>query len=310
MNYEVTARKLKARNVVVLNGLTLGEKVDSPDATTLPVRLAIALLKDRNGRIEVDVPIEGNLDDPQFHYGKVVTRVIVNLITKMVTSPFAALGALFGGKGEEVGYQDFAPGSASPQAAGDEKLQALIHGLEERPGLQLEIEGSFDPAADREALRRQKLEQDMRRKKWAALRESEQARTSPDQLSLAPDEYNAYLRAAFNAVAGAGISTNAPTTAPRPPERSVAARKASDKGATGLVKPPSTEVTTPASAMERQVLDSFQVSEEELQRLAKERARQVEQKIVGSGKVEPARVTIADPATSTNRATRVFFHLQ
>ena len=102
IQYEVSQRKLNAKNIVVLDQFTLGERVDSPDAVKLPIRLAIALLKDRNGRIELDVPIEGNLDDPQFHFGKVIFHVLGNIITKMVTSPFAALGAVFGAKGGEV----------------------------------------------------------------------------------------------------------------------------------------------------------------------------------------------------------------
>jgi len=312
VNYEISQRQVKAKNLLVLNQFTLGEKVDSPDATSLPVRLAIALLKDRNGKIEINVPIEGNLDDPQFHYGKVVSRVFVNLITKMVTSPFAALGALFGGKGEEVSYQDFAPGSVEPQAAGAEKLQALIHGLEERPGLQLEIEGSSEPAADREALRRQKLMKDLRRKKWAALRESEQAKITPDQVPLAPDEYDSYVRAAFNAVAPSLPRESPPSTSIKPssPRAAATSKKAVDKGATALVKQPSLESTTGLSQMERAVLDRFEVSDEELNRLAQERARQIQQRIVESGKVDAARITLADVAGSTNHATRVFFHLQ
>ena len=315
VNYEVSERNLKAKNLVVLNQFTLGEKVESPDATTLPVRLAVALLKDRNGRIEIDVPIEGNLDDPQFHYGKVITHVIVNLITKMVTSPFAVLGALFGGKGEEVSYQDFAPGSAEMLPAGQEKLQGLIHGLQERPGLELQVEGAYDPTADRDALRKQKFENDIRRRKWAALRESEQSKMSADQLPLAPDEYNSYLRVAYNAIVRSEAGSDQPSTTPAkaPPRASRSAKgsnppsKPSDKGATALVKQPTVESNTAFTEMERAVLETMPVSEDDLKRLALERAKQVRAKIIES--IEPERVVLAD-ALSTNQATRVFFHLQ
>ena len=110
--YELVGKKLQSKNVITLDQFTFGEKVDSPDATHLPVRLGIAILKDREGKIVLDVPIEGSLDDPKFRIGKVVWRAIVNILVKVATSPFSLLGALFGGGGEELGYQDFAAGSA------------------------------------------------------------------------------------------------------------------------------------------------------------------------------------------------------
>ena len=101
--YELVGKKLQSKNVITLDQFTFGEKVNSPDATHLPVRLAIAILKDREGKIVLDVPIEGSLDDPQFRIGKVVTRAILNILTKVATSPFSLVGALFGGGGEELG---------------------------------------------------------------------------------------------------------------------------------------------------------------------------------------------------------------
>ena len=115
--YHLYERKLKSANLIVLDRFTFGEKVNSPDATKLPVSLAIAILKDRDGKIKLDVPIEGSLDDPQFRLHKVIVSAIVNMLTKIATSPFSALGAVFGGRGEEIRYQDFAPGSAELQAA-------------------------------------------------------------------------------------------------------------------------------------------------------------------------------------------------
>ena len=162
MNYQMTDRKIKAQNVVMLDQFTLGDKVASPDATKLPVKLAVAILKDRNGRIELDVPIDGDLDDPKFRLSKVITHTIMNVITKIVTSPFAALGKLFGGKGEDVRFQEFDPGTAELTAASIDKLGAIVNALYERPGLELEIEGSIDPQSDRDVLRHQKLEKELR----------------------------------------------------------------------------------------------------------------------------------------------------
>jgi Domain of Unknown Function (DUF748). len=320
VQYEVSQRKLNAKNVVVLDQFTLGERVDSPDAVKLPIRLAIALLKDRNGKIELDVPIEGNLDDPQFHFGKVIAHVLVNIITKMITSPFAALGAVFGGKGEEVSYQDFAPGSTELQQANLEKLDTLLHGLQERPGLQLEIEGSYDPVADLESLRRQKLAAKFRTQKWSILSKSEQARLKPEQVALSPDEYAVLVKSEYAAIQARAEKTGQPPT-PKPvpsteraPARQKPAPKASpsDKGATALVIAPVPESLTPTTQIEREVLETVNVSDNELNQLAAARAREVQQKILESGKIESSRVSLAKPETgsSTNQASRVYFHLQ
>jgi hypothetical protein len=319
VKYSVSQRNLKAQNMVVLDQFTLGEKVTSPDATKLPVRLAVALLKDRNGKIELDLPIEGNLDDPQFHYGRIIMHVLGNIMTKLVTSPFAVLGALFGGKGEEVSYQDFPPGSSDLQPANLEKLQALIHGLEERPGLQLEIEGCSDPGADREALRRKKLERQLCVQKWNSLRKSEQARISPDQITLTPEERTSLLQRLYSAV----ISTNAETggaanssaassrngSATRSREyASASSGPEVEKGATALFQ--NTKAPDrPVSEVETTVLASINVTDDELGDLALKRSRQVQQSILGSGKIESERVFLAE-AGATNKASRVYFHLR
>ena len=325
ISYTVSTNQLKAQNLLDLEHFTLGEKVDSPDATHLPVRLAVALLKDRNGKIELDVPIEGKLDDPEFHFGKVISRVLVNIITKLVTSPFAVLGAVFGGKGEEVSFQNFKPGSVELQAAQSDKLEALVNGLVERPGLQLEIEGGFDPVSDTEALRRQQLRREFARKKWASLRRSEQQQTSPEQTSLSDDEYQVYVQAAYRAMLQTNsvvAKANSPTaktqgevarpraerTTPTPTD------SAEVKGAAGLmVRPVSAPETTTTSEMERALLSAIAVSDDDLNQLAFERARRTQQKILESGKIEASRLSLktSQGADSTPRtAPRVYFHLQ
>lgn len=320
VQYEISNRKLNAKNVVTLDQLTLGEKVSSPEAVKLPIRLAIALLKDRNGKIELDVPIEGNLDDPQFHFGKVIVHVLMNIMTKMITSPFAALGAVFGGKGEEVSYQDFAPGSSELEQSNLEKLSTLLNGLQERPGLQLEIEGGFDPVADLEALRRQKLIAKFRRQKWAVLPKSEQARLKPEQVPFSTDEYAALLKSEYATIQARAEKSGQtlPTKTTRegqpaqPRTKPPSKVSPSEKGATALLNTPSAEPAAPVSEIEREVLETINVSQDELNQLAANRARQVQQKILDSGKIEASRISLANPAPgeSTNRTSRVYFHLQ
>ena len=149
--YHVENRKLRAEHNVVLDQLELGDKVASPDATKLPVKLAIALLKDSHGVINIDLPVTGDLDDPKFRLGPIIWKAFFNLITKIVTSPFKLLGSLFGG-GEEVKYVDFAPGNAAVDAATGERMRNLAKALTERPQLKIEIPISFVAALDRAAL--------------------------------------------------------------------------------------------------------------------------------------------------------------
>ena len=175
LDYNVVGPKLQAKNVITLDQFTFGEKVESPDATHLPVRLAIAILKDREGKIVLDVPVEGNLDDPKFHVGKVVTRAIMDILTKVATSPFSLIGAAFGGGGEELGYEDFVPGSAKLTSDDDQKLETLVKALYDRPALSLEISGSDDLVADKDGLQRVFLEERMQVRKWQSLHKSQQA---------------------------------------------------------------------------------------------------------------------------------------
>ncbi|MEB0165373.1 DUF748 domain-containing protein, partial [Glaciimonas sp. CA11.2] len=134
VNYKIEEQQLTAQNHVRIDQLTFGDKIDSPSATKLPVRLAVALLKDRNGQIDINLPISGSLSDPQFSVGGIILRVFINLIAKAVTSPFALLSSAFGG-GDELGYAEFKPGSAMLTAATTTKLNTLTKALLDRPAL-------------------------------------------------------------------------------------------------------------------------------------------------------------------------------
>jgi len=153
VKYHVENDKLVAENNIILDQFTFGEKVESPDATKLPVPAAVAILKDRNGVIDVNVPISGSLDDPEFRVTDAAVQAIGNLITRAVTAPFSVLGVSVGG-GAELAYVEFEPGSATLDADGIDKLRTLTKLLNERPNLKLDVMGRVEPAADREALER------------------------------------------------------------------------------------------------------------------------------------------------------------
>ena len=165
VSYHIEKGQLNANNSVNLDQLTFGERIDSPTATKLPLTLAIALLRDNEGRIAINLPISGTLSDPQFSVGGIIFKVLVNVITKAVTSPFSLLGSMFGG-GAELAYIEFQPGQSILAAAATEKLGNLAQALTQRSGLKLDIIGRVDPASDTEGVRRNLLDSQLREQKW------------------------------------------------------------------------------------------------------------------------------------------------
>lgn len=195
--YRLENRQLSATNRLVLDQLTFGERVESPSATSLPVMLAVALLKDRNGVIDIDLPIGGSLDDPQFSVGGLLVKVLVNLITKAVTAPFTLLANLVGGgSSAELSWVAFAPGQWSIGPDGEAKLKSLAKALAERPGLKLEVQGWADPQADGAALRRAALASRLR-----ALKRQEMAASGTlvtgAEVAVSAHEYTDLLARAY-----------------------------------------------------------------------------------------------------------------
>jgi hypothetical protein len=154
---------LEARNQVTLNQLTFGDPIASPDATKLPVRLAVALLKDRNGVIDINLPISGSLNDPQFSVGGIVVKLIGNLLLKAVTSPFSLIaGAAGGGSGPDLSAVEFRPGTTTMTDASAAGLDKVAKALADRPALQMTITGSADPQAEHDAWQRAQVEAQLR----------------------------------------------------------------------------------------------------------------------------------------------------
>lgn len=152
LRYVLRGRMLESENKIIMDQLILGDKVESADAMGLPLKLAVALLKDSKGVIDLDVPVKGSLDDPQFSVMPIVWKILKNLIVKAVTSPFKLLGALFGGEDQDLEYVNFQPGSSALSPVESAKLDSLARALLERPGLKLDIRGATVPALDKDSL--------------------------------------------------------------------------------------------------------------------------------------------------------------
>lgn len=320
LQYQIVGRKLDSKNVIVLDQFTFGRQVASPDATHLPVRLAIALLKDRNGKIVLDVPIQGSLDDPKFRISKVVQRTVVNILEKVATSPFSLLGAVFGGGGEELSYDEFTAGSADLTPDDLKKLGVLTNALYNRPGLQLEIAGSVDPVGDRDGLARIALDKQIRTQIWMKLRKTDQATNSVDQIIVPPDEREKWVNKFYRQAVADGritpelLATNqnladyAANVLPKNELKGGALlmaagkKKAADVYHTKLVPPPS-----PTEAV---LLATIPVNESDLQALAADRAKMVELYLLQSGKVASSRLFLKQGAAQTLRTDGSRVYLQ
>ena len=287
-HYAIDQRKLAATNKLVLDQLTFGEHVDSPTATKLPVRLAVALLKDRNGRIDLDLPIQGTLDDPKFSVWRIIVQIIGNLITKVVTAPFAVLGALAGGGGEQLAYVEFAPGHSDISAAAEAKLRSLAKALADRPALKLDATGRAVPDVDREGLKRAALERAMRVQKQKSLRAEESAPSAQDTMTIDVAEYPVLLKAVYRDT------------------------KLADKPRNLL----GMEKDIPPAEMEGLLLASYGADDGALRDLANRRAEAVKEWLVDQGEIPAERVFVVAPKLTGDgiedkgAATRVDFSIK
>ena len=270
VHYQVENRKLTAENRLVLDQLKFGPRVESPTATKLPVLLAVALLKNSRGVIDIKLPISGSLDDPKFSVGGIIIQVIVNLITKAVTAPFALLSAAFGG-GEELSTLAFAPGSATLLPEAQKRINTLGKALADRPALKLDVAGHSDPTTDAEALRQGALTRAMRTEKMKTLVAEGTAPASVDLIAIEPDERNRWLTAAYR-------------------ESSIPDRP---RNMIGMLK------DLPPAEMEGMLVANAKVDDEALRTLANERARTVKEALVAKG-IADDRVFLLAPRLGGN----------
>ncbi|WP_269078671.1 DUF748 domain-containing protein [Geobacter pickeringii] len=283
--YKIENRQLSSENKVFVDQLTFGDKVESDKATNLPVRLAVALLKDRKGEIHLDLPVTGRTDDPEFSVWRVVWQILKNLLVKAATSPFALMEAAFGGK-EDFSAIRFTPGSASLAPAEREKLAKLAQAIGERPSLKVDIKGYADRERDPEGYRAELLTRKMKAERFLEL--VKEKRTKPGEtaegVTIEPAEQSRLLKAVYKK-----------EKFPKP------------RNILGLVK------DLPDDEMRKLILANTVAGEKELRGLADERAATVKGFLVEQGKVEPARLFLKAedifkvPAREGTPASRVEF---
>jgi uncharacterized protein involved in outer membrane biogenesis len=288
VHYTIDNRKLAATNKLRLDQLTFGEHVDSATATKLPVLLAVSLLKDRNGVINLDLPIEGTLDDPQFSVWHLLVQIVKNLITKAITAPFALLGSIAGGGGEQLAYVEFAPGRAELSEASRTKLATLAKALSDRPGLKIDASGRAVGDVDRDGLKHAMLDRAVRAQKAKVLAADGESAPAPDTLTIEPAEYPKLVSAVYR-----------DTDLPNKPRNFL-----------GIAK------TLPTAEMEALLLASYRVDDAALTALASRRAEAVKRWFTGDGGIAAERIFVvaaklgADGVKDSGSPARVDFAIR
>jgi uncharacterized protein involved in outer membrane biogenesis len=262
--YHIENRALKADHDIMIDQFNFGEDVESPDDLNLPVDLAVALLKDRNGEIHIDLPVSGDMDDPEFSIGGIVLRAFVNLIVKAVTSPFALIGGMF--EGENLNQLEFEPGRTRLTPATTEKLDALIKVLYDRPSLKLEISGFADPASDTPAYAEILFQRKLQGQKALQMADDGQDSVPLEDIVITPEEYEEFLQAAYEAETF------------EKPENFIGMEK-----------------TLPPAEAEALIRQHIDVSQTDLEELAYARALAIKDYILDTQQVEAERVFLIKP---------------
>lgn len=284
LHYELANDQLKANNHIFIDQLTFGDHVENDTATRLPVKLAISLLKNTRGQIDVNLPVSGSLSNPEFSVGGLIWRAVLNLIAKAVTSPFSLLAHAFGGGGEDLGYVEFAPGSYQLDDAQQKKLDTVVKMLTEKPSIRLDLIGRVDPSKDTSGLGDAYVERLVRQQKLKDVIGQGES-IDPMSVKVEPAEYSKYLTRAYKA---------ADFKKPR--------------NVIGLQK------TLPDADMKKALAEHAPADDNALRALAQQRAQAVRQYL--DGKIDSSRVFIVAPKLDAKgiedkgATTRVDFGLQ
>jgi hypothetical protein len=264
LKYLIEDRNLNFENDIFVDQFTWGEKVESPDATKLPVSLAVSLLTDRNGQIHLNLPVTGSLDDPKFKIWRVVIQVIENILVKAATAPFALLKALAGGN-EELSFVEFDYGKSDLNSSAETRISVLNKVLYDRPAIKLEISGAVDPVNDREGLKQVRFQRHLKAEKFIDLIKKGKSVASVEDIKIETGEYLTYLTKAYKK-----------EKFPKP------------RNFLGFAK------DLPGPEMERLMLVNTTVTDEDLRTLASSRALTIKEALLKTGQIESGRLFLVE----------------
>ena len=294
LQYLIEDRKLEAKHHIRIDQLEWGEATESKEAVPLPVKLATSLLKDVDGVIDLNVPVNGTLDDPKFRIGPIVWQIIKNILVKAVTAPFRLLGSLFQGA-EDAQFVQFAPGEATLDPAAAEQMNALAKGLAQKPEIKLDVPIGVVEELDRPALVDRTVADEISSATREIKRIKPDDQTPPPSLeTLEPKERVAVLTTVVENLTGA-----APQIAPPPPPPEGTSRKEAR----------AMEQAATLEALEQQARAAVQVDTLALQRLGQARGEAIQSALLAGGELQPDRVFLARNDKVTAQDGKVRFEL-
>jgi hypothetical protein len=284
LHYKLDNDQLNANNHLFIDQLTFGDHVQNDTATKLPVRLAISLLKNSRGEIDVNLPVSGSLSNPEFSVGGLIWHAVLNLLQKAVTAPFSLIANAFGGSGEELGYVEFEPGSAKLTDADNKKLDTIVKALADKTSVKMDLIGRVDPAVDEPALRTQYVDRLVKQQKIKDVVGNGES-VDLSTVTVDPKDYDKYLTKAYK---------SADFKKPR--------------NFVGLTK------SLPDDEMKSAIAANAPIDDASLRQLAQQRAQSVQQYL--DGKIDSSRVFIVAPKLTADgikdkgATTRVDFGLK
>ncbi len=262
--YLIDKKELDASNDVLIDQLTFGGPVESEQAVNLPVKLAVALLKDTKGLIDLRLPVKGRIDDPEFSVGGIILTMITNTISKAATSPFSLLEAIYPGA-SELNIIEFEPGRARLPEGAVERLGVLVKILTDKPSLKIDIQGFADREKDRAGLADVLFEKKLKAEKLKVMARNGTGARTLEEIVILPEEYGRYLKKAYDA-------------ADFPKPRNF------------LGMPLSLEL----HEMEKLIRENIEVTDSDLRLLALNRAQQVKACLMGMQVIDPARIFLVE----------------
>ena len=287
VTYLVEDRKLDAKQHIVVDQLELGERVESPDAMHLPIKLAVSLLKDKDGVIDLDLPMTGSLDDPKFRIGPIIWKIFVNLIVKAATAPFALLGHLFGG-GEHVNIIEFPAGSAELDKPATDQLASIAKGLKERPALKLDVPIVYSATVDRPHLAAAQLNQELAARVGSTRQGKKHPETATQEALADPEKHFRLLVEQYKASMGKDT----------PLPESAAAVLAAKRKETPAYDPAIADLNTA-------LINKIDVPEAQLVSLGQDRAKAIQDALLSDGQIDPGRVFIVNAAPKPESGEKV-----